>query len=113
MTSEKYYNMCEQIGEEPNPNRVPPSIDEFPSDVQKALYTFNKLGDKIIPDIGYIGKDYTTVGLYIEIENVTNKYLFMETLLRLDSRVITKSAEKRKREMDKLTPSKTPGGVGR
>ena len=111
MTREKYFNICEQMNEEPNPDRMPPELEDFPSDVQKAVIVFNKLGDKVYPDIGYTGKDYTALPIYIESEGVECKDMFLETILRLDNFVITESAEKRQRELKAL--SKTPPGVGR
>lgn len=93
MTYDKYMLMCEQLGEEPDPDKIPPEIQDFPSDVQKAVVVYNKLGDRIFPDIGYLGKDFTPLPLHIEIMNIGSKEIFFETLLRLDEKVIKKSAE--------------------
>lgn len=94
--------MCEQMGEEPDPDKIPPDIDDFPLDVQKALVVFNKLGDRIYPDVGYLGKDYTSLPIYMEVYEVDNKKVFMEALLRLDAKIIQKSAAALKQERDKM-----------
>lgn len=92
--------MCEQLGQEPDPKKIPPEIDDFPLDVQKAILIFNKLGDRIVPDIGYLGKDYTSLPIHMRINNIDSEELFLETLLRLDQKVIEKSQEEIKRQRD-------------
>lgn len=94
--------MCEQIGEIPNPDRIPPEVYDFPIDVQKAIVLYNKLGDRIFPDIGYLGKDYTQLPIYMDVYEVEDKRIFLETLLRLDAKTIEKSQEALKRERDKV-----------
>ena len=74
-----------------NWDKVPPDESDFPYDVQKALIAYNKLGDKIVPDLGYLGKDFSLFETLIEVEQVSNKELFLETLLRLDQFFIEKS----------------------
>lgn len=93
ITTEKYFKMCEEMGQEPNPDKIPPEIQDFPIDVQKAIHIFNKLGDRIVSDIGYLGKDYTQLPIYLEVYDIDNKKLVLETLLRLDSYIIKKSQE--------------------
>lgn len=95
-------NICEVRNEEPNPDKIPPEVHDFPIEVQKAMMLFNKLGDRIYPDIGYLGKDYTQLPIYLEVYEIKNKEIFLETLLRLDARVIEKSQEALKRERDKI-----------
>ena len=90
------------MGEEPNPDKIPPDVGDFPTDVQKAMILFNKLGDRIFPDIGYLGKDYTQLPVYMDVYEVEDKRIFLETLLRLDSKVIEKSAAQMKAERDKI-----------
>jgi hypothetical protein len=102
MTAEKYFSVCEQTGEEPDPQRIPPEVTDFPSDVQKAMILFNKLGDRVYPDIGYLGKDYTQLPIYMDVYEVEDRRLFLETLLRLDSKLIEKSAAQLKAERDKM-----------
>lgn len=102
MTADRYYAMCEQLGKEPNPDEIPPEVSDFPEDAQKAILLFNKLGDRVLPDIGYLGKDYTQLPVYMDVYEVEDRKLFLETLLRLDSKLIQKSAAQMKAERDKL-----------
>jgi hypothetical protein len=94
--------MCEQLEKEPDPDEIPPDLEDFPEEVQQAILTFGKLGDRIVADIGYLGKDFTSLPLHMELLDLDNKSIFVETILRLDERLITKSAEAMKRERDKM-----------
>ena len=101
MTRQKYFEVCAQMEVDPNPEKIPPEVSDFPVDVQKAIILFNKLGDRIVADIGYLGKDYTQLPVYMEVYEVEDKKLFLETLLRLDARIIEKSAAAMKSARDK------------
>jgi len=94
--------MCEQMEIEPDMDKVPPDLDDFPEDVQAAIITYGKLGDKIVADIGYLGKDYTSLPIHMKILNLDNEEIFVETILRLDEVVMKKSAEQMRREREKL-----------
>ncbi len=106
MTQERYLKMCEQLGKEPDPEEMPPDINDFPEIVILALNTFSCLGDRIYPDIGYMGKDFTNLPLYIELYGITNVELFLEILTYLESRAIKSSSESLKREREKLKRKK-------
>ena len=102
MTKDKYLTVCAQMGQEPSEDRCPPDFEEFPVAVQQAIQVFNKLGDRVYPDIGYMGKDYTSINLHMEVVGVTDKEIFLETLVRLDSYMIKRSAEQLKKARDSV-----------
>ena len=102
MTRERYLDMCEQLGNEPVESEIPPDWEDLPEIVQIAMNTFNMLGDRVYPEIGYIGKDYTNLPIYCEIHGIEDKEYFLEILNWLDARAIKKSSEHLKREYDKL-----------
>lgn len=93
MTKDKYLDLCHQMGEDPREDKCPPDLGDFPYILQQAIETFNKLGDRVYPDIGYVGKDFTTIDLYIDIAKITERDLFLEALVRLDAYMIKKSNE--------------------
>ena len=64
MTQERYFKMCEQMGQEPVEEEIPLDLNDFPPIVISALQTFRALGSRVYPDIGYMGKDYTNCLLY-------------------------------------------------
>ena len=102
MTRNKYLDMCEQLEQEPKDNEIPPDWEDFPEIVRDAINTFNQLGDRVFPEIGYVGKDYANVQYYIEVYHIDDIEFFLEILSWLDSRAIKKSSEDLKRQYDKL-----------
>lgn len=102
MTRDRYLEMCEQLGKEPDPERIPPDWNDFPESVQQAINIFGLLGDRVYPDIGYVGKDYTNLPVLIEVYGVEDQELLIEVLDFLDSRAIKKSSEEMKKQLDKL-----------
>jgi hypothetical protein len=102
MTKERYLEMEEQLGREPNEEKCPPGIEDFPEVVTTAIEVFNQLGDRVYPEIGYIGKDYTNLKVLMNLYDIDNKELFLSLLSRLDSEAIKLSQDRLKREYDKM-----------
>ena len=92
----------DQLGNDPIPEEVPPDFEDFPEIVTDAIHTFNALGDRVYPEIGYIGKDYTNLSYYMKIYKIEDEDLFLSILLRLDAEAIDTSQKRLKREMDKI-----------
>lgn len=88
-----YIRICEQTDREIDLDQLPPDEADFPLDVQAGIMVFNKLKDDIVADVGYLGKDYTLIPYYMEIYEVTNKELFLETISRLEARVRKRTSE--------------------
>ena len=106
MTRERYLEMCEQMGNEPIDEEIPPTYEDIPEVVVSALSTFSLLGDRVYPDVGYTGKDFTNLPFYLETYGVEDKELFLEILVFLESRAIVQSQQQLKRERDKLKRKK-------
>ena len=70
MDKDRYLSMMDELGQEPKEEEIPPGLEDLPPIVGLAIDTFNSLGDRIYPDIGYIGKDYTNLSKYIKINHV-------------------------------------------
>lgn len=102
MSKSKYLEIEEQLGREPDPDKCPPDIEDFPEIVIDSLNIFNALGDRIYPEIGYIGKDYTNLPILLEVYKIEDRDLCIQVLARLDARVIKKSQEDLKREYAKM-----------
>lgn len=106
MTRDRYLKMCEQLGKEPDPKEIPPDMEDFPEIAVLAMTTFSHLGDRVYPEIGYMGKDFTTLPYYIEQYGIEDQQLFLEILTYLESRAIENSQEVLKREREKLKRKK-------
>jgi hypothetical protein len=102
MTRERYFKMCEQLGQEPKENEIPPDIEDFPEVAIEAMNTFSNLGDRVYPEIGYMGKDFTTLPYYIDMYEIKDTELFLEILTYLESRAINNSREYLNKEREKL-----------
>ena len=102
MDKDRYLSMMDELGQDPKVEEIPPAIEDFPEIVIDGINTFNSLGDRIYPEIGYIGKDYTSLPLYIEMYKIEDKDTFLEILLRLDAEAIKTAQDKLKREYDRI-----------
>ena len=92
----------EQLGKDPKDSEIPPDYDDLPEVMAYAIRAFNILGDRVYPDIGYVGKDYTNLPILIDLYGIEDVDYFLEILHHLDARAIKKSSEQLKREYDKL-----------
>lgn len=89
--------VCEQSNTSPNPKKCPPDFADLPEPVRQAIEVYNKLGDRVYAEIGFVGKDYTLLGSYIEVLGVTDKEIFLEALVRLDAETRRESQEQLKK----------------
>lgn len=111
MDKDKYLNLCEQMGEDPDPKRCPPDFEDFPLILQQSIELFNRLGDRVYPDIGYMGKDYSAVDLQMEAIGITDhKDIVAEALVRLDAHMIKRSAEQLKQARKAAEKKSSPHG---
>ena len=104
MNKDQYLRMVEQTGEEIDWDRCPPDTEDFPPIVIDAMNIFNSLGNRIYPDVGYMGKDYTNLPMFKKlygIQEYQEEYL-MDILLFLDARNIEESRKSIKAQMDKM-----------
>ena len=104
MTKDQYLMMCEQTGQEIDWEKCPPDWEDFPQVVITTFNIFNSLGDRVYPDVGYIGKDFTNFNFllkYYQVETYQIEFIF-NTILWLDSRAIQSSQKKIKSEMDRM-----------
>ena len=104
MTKDQYLEMMEQMGEEPDWEKCPPDWEDFPDVVVITMNIFNSMGDRVYPEIGYIGKDYTNFDFLLKHYGIEehNKEFVFELLLWLDSRAIEESQKKLKAEYDRM-----------
>jgi len=96
--------MVEQTGEEIDWERCPPELSDFPDSVIDALNIFHSLGNKVYPEIGYIGKDFSNRDIFFELYKVKSyqKDWTMELLLFLESETVNESQRQLKAEYDKM-----------
>jgi hypothetical protein len=86
--------MVEQTGEEIDWERCPPEWDDFPDSVATAMEIFNSLGDKVYPEIGFVGKDFTNINMLYTLHDIYHnkeKDWTLELLLHLERGAIDRS----------------------
>ena len=102
MSKDKYLDMKEQLGQDPDMEECPPGDEDLPAIIIDAINIFNMLGDRVYPEIGYIGKDYTNLPILLKVFKIDNVDLTIEALSKLDAHAIKKAQETLKREYDKM-----------
>jgi hypothetical protein len=101
MTQESYYEMCEALGTDPDPEEVPIALSDFPMLVQQCFTIY-----RILPDIWdtfngvYLSKDFNIVfnlfNLYcIDQEEVL---LALDILQQIDAERARAISEKQKQK---------------
>lgn len=108
MTRERYFEMQEQMGHDIVEADIPPDWEDFPDIIVNGLDIYNRLGDRVYPEIGYIGKDFTNLNLYLDLYGIeeSDKDYLLQIIEWLDARAIKQSADKLKREYDKIKRKK-------
>ena len=96
--------MCEQTGEEVDWEKCPADWEDFPPLVWESVEIYNSLGDRLYPDVGYVGKDFTNLKLIFQIQKIPKhqRETIFDLLLWLDARNIKISQEKLKAEHAKI-----------
>lgn len=89
MTKERYFEMCEMLGQEPIESEIPVEISDFPELVQQCFVIYGILSDNWDPMGGnYLGKDYAIVFKLFEVYDITDAteiLLVMEFLQTIDN----------------------------
>jgi hypothetical protein len=94
----------EQLGKEPD--NPPIGYEDLCPDCQIALNIYNRLGNRVYGDVGFVGKDYTNLPILIEVFEITNKNYLIDLLNVLDSFNIDKSQKGMKKMMDDIKKKK-------
>ena len=68
---DKYLAVCEQLNQEPDPEKMPPSMDSFPLEVQEAFFLHRMLSDRWDGSSGfYMGKDLSALKTYLDVYKI-------------------------------------------
>ena len=66
--------MCEQLGQEPDPDEMPPELKDFPLEIQEAFLVHAMLPDRWDGASGsYMGKDWSPLSQLLDIQQVEDK----------------------------------------
>lgn len=100
MTKDAYFEMCEQLGQEPIDDEIPMDMADFDEFVQLCFTIYRYLSDIWDPMGGsYMGKDYSIVFNLMDaylIDHPGDRVLILEILHMMDSIRIKIISEKQK-----------------
>ena len=110
-TRKKYLQVCEQLGEDPDPSVMPMSLSDFPREVHEAIYLHGQLADRYATtDLGllYIGKDYSTFPMFYKYAELLPEHetLILEIVQFIDAKAVKKSSEAHAKAAAKLKKRK-------
>ena len=108
MTKEAYLEMCEQMGEEPDPERIPIEVTDLSQQTQTALYIMGMLPDNIGEMSGtYLGKDFTALlSLYKILEVDKRDWLLYTDLINHCVRCYKEVISEKQTQQRKLSEAK-------
>lgn len=85
MSKESYYDMCDMLGTEPDPNEVPVEFSDLYLDIQEAYYVYIMLQDTWDQMNGsYTGKNYSGILDILELNEIEDKKLCFRLIKKID-----------------------------
>tara|TARA_B100000131_G_scaffold321776_1_gene373664 strand:+ start:1537 stop:1875 length:339 start_codon:yes stop_codon:yes gene_type:complete len=104
--------MCEQMGVEPDPKRMPLEASEFPDEVQVAFFVYDRLSEVWEGMSGtYMGKNWLEAHKLLELYDFDDKKELLFFMQLYDSLVIKARLEESKRKSD--AEKRKSQGVGK
>jgi|TARA_B110000285_G_C14881033_1_gene493923 hypothetical protein len=110
MNVDKYLTICEQLGEEPDPSKMPLETSDFPVEVQVAFFVFDLLEDKWEGMSGtYMGKIWGNLEYLFTLYSVEEPKVVVYFISILESLIVKDRIEKSERKR-KVEERKSTGG---
>ena len=111
---DQYLEICEQLGEEPDPQKMPLTESDFPAEVQVAFFMFSLLSDNWEGMSGsYMGKDWSHCSQLFQIYGIEDQKTTIY-LMKLYERILmnyrAEESEKRRKQEERKAKS---GGSGK
>ena len=87
--------LCEQLGQEPDPSKMPLEASAFPQEVQVAFFMLDLLSDRWEGNSGsYLGKDWSAVNFLFDLYEFDDKKDIIYFMKIYENLVINDRAEK-------------------
>ena len=87
--------LCEQLGEEPDPTKMPLELSDFPEEVQVAFFIFSLLPDHYEGMSGtYMGKYWDGIEYYFKLYEIDDVKTIMYIMKMYEGIIVTYKAEK-------------------
>ena len=105
--------ICEQLNEEPDPEKMPVSPSIFPEEVQSAFFIYNLLEDNWDGTSGsYMGKVYSNLEFLFKLYEINNQPTVLLFIKIYDSIVVSVRSEKAEAKR-KASERKASAGSGK
>ena len=101
---DKYLLICEQLGQEPDPTKMPLELSDFPEEVQVAFFMFS-----LLPD--HMGKYWDGIEYYFKLYEVDEPRTIMYIMKMYEGIIVEHKAEKAE-ERRKAEERKTKSAGG-
>ena len=101
---DKYLSICEQLGQEPDPDKMPLEISDLPSEVQVAFFIYDFLEDVWDWMSGtYLGKRWSNIEYLIKVYEIEDPKTMLLIMKLWESTVVQHRADKaeQKRQAEK------------
>lgn len=73
------------MGTMPDPDQIPPELDDFPSEVQQAFDVYHRLPDRWDGMSGtYLGKDFSALDVMFELFQVYDRRTALDFISLID-----------------------------
>ena len=87
--------LCEQIGEEPDPTKMPLELSEFPEEVQVAFFMFSLLPDHYEGMSGvYMGKYWDGIEYFFSLYGIVDPKTVFYIMKMYEGIIVSHKAEK-------------------
>ena len=99
MTKDTYFEMCEQLGNEPLESEIPVDFDDFPLEVQQAFNAYKMLRDEWDTMSGsYLGKSLLGVKDILEATEIdVSEHKLIIMLIRIIDNVRSEEINNKKK----------------
>ena len=107
---DKYLKICEELGEEPDPNKMPLDPSDFPYEVQVAFFIFGFLEDNWDGMSGlYLGKNWGNIKYLFNLYEIEEPKTILNIMKIWEGIIITYRSEKAEQKR-KAEERKSSGG---
>jgi hypothetical protein len=102
--------ICHQLGEEPDPDKMPLEISDFPSEIQVAFFIFGFLEDTWDGMSGsYMGKNWNNIEYLFNLYNIDEPRTLLYLMKLWEGILVAHRADKAQRKQ-KADERKSAGG---
>ena len=103
--------LCEQLGQEPDPTKMPLELSDFPEEVQVAFFMFSLLPDHWEGMSGtYMGKYWDGINYFFKLYEVENPRTILYIMKMYENILVEDRAQKADRKRKQAEQRSKAGG---